>query len=328
MVNKNKDAQAHSQHKIRSINSYPKYWAECFGDAPYLPMSRKEMDDLGWDSCDIIIVTADAYVDHPSFGMAVVGRLLEAQGFRVGIISQPRWENADDFKILGQPNLFFGVTGGNMDSLINRYTADLRIRTDDAYTPHAEPGKRPDRSVIVYSQRCREAYYNVPIVIGGIEASLRRIAQYDYWSDSVRRSILIDSNADILLFGNSERALVELSHQIAKGKKISELWQLRGAAVVLKKLPADWTEIDSTRIDWPSKIDKLPNPYEYKEQSATEGAAETDSQLETIRVIPMPLHRKEKFDANRSYIRLPSYEKVTNDPALYAHCLACIASRS
>jgi uncharacterized radical SAM protein YgiQ len=148
---------------------------------------------------------------------------------------------------------------------------------------------------------------------------LRRIAQYDYWSDSVRRSILIDSNADILLFGNSERALVELSHQIAKGKKISELWQLRGAAVVLKKLPADWTEIDSTRIDWPSKIDKLPNPYEYKEQSATEGAAETDSQLETIRVIPMPLHRKEKFDANRSYIRLPSYEKVTNDPALYAH---------
>ena len=186
-----------------NLFAYPRYWAECFGTAPYLPMSRSEMDALGWDSCDIIIVTADAYVDHPSFGMAVVGRLLEAQGFRVGIIAQPAWNSADPFKILGRPNLFFGVTGGNMDSLINRYTADLRIRSDDAYTPNAEPGKRPDRSVIVYSQRCREAYYDVPIVIGGIEASLRRIAQYDYWSDQVRQSVLIDSNADILLYGLS-----------------------------------------------------------------------------------------------------------------------------
>ncbi|MEC7459848.1 MAG: YgiQ family radical SAM protein, partial [Pseudomonadota bacterium] len=192
----------------QAIFSYPKYWAECFGPAPFLPMSRDEMNELGWDSCDIIIVTADAYVDHPSFGMAVVGRLLEALGFRVGIIAQPEWDSAEPFKQLGEPNLFFGITGGNMDSLINRYTADLRIRSDDAYTPNAEAGKRPDRSVIVYSQRCREAYYNTPIVIGGIEASLRRIAHYDYWSDKVRRSILIDSNADILLYGNAERALV------------------------------------------------------------------------------------------------------------------------
>ena len=164
-------------HSPRKLYSYPKYWAECFGTAPFLPMSRNEMETLGWDSCDIIIVTADAYVDHPSFGMAVVGRLLEAQGFRVGIISQPKWDNAEAFKSLGKPNLFFGVTGGNMDSLINRYTADLRLRSEDAYTPHAKPGARPDRSVIVYSQRCREAYYETPIVIGGIEASLRRIAQ-------------------------------------------------------------------------------------------------------------------------------------------------------
>ncbi len=154
--------------------SYPKYWAECFGSAEFLPMSRKEMDNLGWDSCDIILVTADAYVDHPSFGMAVIGRFLEAQGFRVGILSQPAWDSAESpFRELGQPNLFFGVTGGNMDSLINRYTADLRLRSDDAYTPNGEAGKRPDRSVIVYSQRCREAYYDTPIVIGGIEASLR-----------------------------------------------------------------------------------------------------------------------------------------------------------
>ena len=119
----------------RELFAYPKYWAECFGTAPYLPMSKQEMDALGWDSCDIIIVTADAYVDHPSFGMAVVGRLLESQGFRVGIIAQPEWDSAEPFKILGKPNLFFGVTGGNMDSLINRYTADLKIRNDDAYTP-------------------------------------------------------------------------------------------------------------------------------------------------------------------------------------------------
>ncbi len=218
----------------QAIFNYPKYWAECFGPAPFLPMSRAEMDELGWDSCDIIIVTADAYVDHPSFGMAVVGRLLEAQGFRVGIIAQPEWDTAEPFKQLGKPNLFFGVTGGNMDSLINRYTADLRIRSDDAYTPNAEAGKRPDRSVIVYSQRCREAYYETPIVIGGIEASLRRIAQYDYWSDKVRRSILIDSNADILLYGNAERALVDLATELAAGKSIEDCWDMRGTAKGLR----------------------------------------------------------------------------------------------
>ena len=250
-----------SQHSPRKLFSYPKYWAECFETAPYLPMSREEMDQLGWDSCDIIIVTGDAYVDHPSFGMAVIGRLLEAQGFRVGIIAQPSWDSADPFKILGKPNLFFGVTAGNMDSLINRYTADLRMRSDDAYTPKGEAGRRPDRSVIVYSQRCREAYYDTPIVIGGIEASLRRIAQYDYWSDSVRRSVLIDSNANILLFGNAERALVEVAHQFAAGKTVEDMKFLRGTARVTAAVPEGWTEIDSTRIDWPSKIEQLPNPY-------------------------------------------------------------------
>lgn len=285
-------------------------------------MSRAEMDQLGWDSCDIILVTADAYVDHPSFGMAVVGRLLEAQGFRVGIISQPQWDNAEPFKALGQPNLFFGVTAGNMDSLINRYTADLRMRSDDAYTPNGEAGKRPDRSVIVYSQRCREAYYDTPIVIGGIEASLRRIAQYDYWSNKVRRSILIDSNADILLFGNAERALAELAHQVAAGKPIEQLWNLRGTAVVRNEKPAGWTEIDSTRIDWPSKIDQIPNPYDFHERKADAKNASKDSPASdtaNIRIIPLPLQRKEEFDAATSYIRLPAFNKVTNDPALYAH---------
>ena len=315
-----KHRQADSPPKLYA---QPKYWPECFGTAPYLPMSREEMDALGWDSCDIIIVTADAYVDHPSLGMAVVGRVLEAQGYRVGIISQPNWSSAEAFKQLGQPNLFFGVTAGNMDSLINRFTADLRKRSDDAYTPGGVAGKRPDRSVIVYSQRCREAYYDTPIVIGGIEASLRRIAQYDYWSDAVRRSVLIDSNADILLFGNSERALVELAHRVAAGESIADLWQLRGTAIVKKELPAHWTEIDSTRIDWPAKIDQIPNPYDFHSRSAQQ-RQDTDAEakepaVSTLRIIPLPLQRKVEFDPQTSYIRLPSFNKVTNDPALYAH---------
>ena len=307
----------------QAIFNYPKYWAECFGPAPFLPMSRAEMDELGWDSCDIIIVTADAYVDHPSFGMAVVGRLLEAQGFRVGIIAQPEWDTAEPFKQLGKPNLFFGVTGGNMDSLINRYTADLRIRSDDAYTPNAEAGKRPDRSVIVYSQRCREAYYETPIVIGGIEASLRRIAQYDYWSDKVRRSILIDSNADILLYGNAERALVDLATELAAGKSIEDCWDMRGTARVCDRPPEGWTEIDSTRIDWPAKIDKLPNPYEYqhsKQELNDERSTQCDrEEAAPVKIIPLPLQRQTEFDKLTSYIRLPSFNKVTNDPVLYAH---------
>lgn len=325
----NKNSQRSDlSHSPRKLFSYPKYWAECFDTAPYLPMSREEMDQLGWDSCDIIIVTGDAYVDHPSFGMAVIGRLLEAQGFRVGIISQPAWDSADPFKVLGKPNLFFGVTAGNMDSLINRYTADLRMRSDDAYTPNGDAGRRPDRSVIVYSQRCREAYYDTPIVIGGIEASLRRIAQYDYWSDSVRRSVLIDSNADILLYGNAERALVEVAHQLAAGRTTDEMEYLRGTARIRAEAPQDWTEIDSTRIDWPSKIDDIPNPYDFHDKktdskSTTESLdgsnGSDDTGKQAIRIIPLPLQRKEKFDSQTAYIRLPSFNKVTNDPALYAH---------
>jgi len=225
------------------------------------------MDKLGWDTCDIIIVCGDAYVDHPSFGMAVIGRFMESLGFRVGIIAQPDWKSAEPFKALGKPNLFFGVSAGNMDSMINRYTADLRMRSDDAYTPGGMGGKRPDRAVTVYSQRCKEAYKDVPIVLGGIEASLRRIAQYDYWSNEVRRSVLIDATADILLYGNAERAIAEIAHSLASGKSIKEMTSIRGTVVIKKEAPAGWTEIDSTRIDWPGNIDKLPNPYEYQHNS-------------------------------------------------------------
>ena len=238
----------------KNIFSHRKYWAERFGTSPFLPMSRAEMDQLGWDECDIILVTGDAYVDHPSFGMAIVGRLLEAQGFRVGIISQPDWRSADAFRALGRPKLFFGVTAGNMDSMVNRYTADRRVRRDDAYTANAAPEKRPDRSVIVYSQRAREAYPDVPIVIGGIEASLRRIAHFDYWSEKVRRSVLVDAKADLLVYGNAERAIVDIAHRLARRDTIKNLTDIRGTAFMRAATPADWIEIDSTRIDVPGAI--------------------------------------------------------------------------
>ena len=248
----------------KPLTSYRKYWAARFGTAPMLPMSRAEMEKLGWDSCDIIIVTGDAYVDHPSFGMAVIGRMLESQGFRVGIIAQPAWQSADPFKVLGKPNLFFGVTAGNMDSLINRYTADHKIRTDDAYTAGDIGGKRPDRAAVVYSQRCREAYNDVPIILGGIEGSLRRIAHYDYWQDKVRRSIVVDAKSDLLLYGNAERAIVEIAHRLAAREPVQKMTDIRGTAFVRR--PDDengtgWFEIDSTSVDTPGVVDAHMNPY-------------------------------------------------------------------
>ena len=248
--------------------SYKPFWAQRFGTAPFLPMSRAEMEQLGWDSCDIILVTGDAYVDHPSFGMAVIGRVLEAQGFRVGIIAQPDWHSAEAFKALGRPNLFWGVTAGNMDSMINRYTADRKIRSDDAYTPGNVGGKRPDRAAIVYSQRCREAYKDVPIVLGGIEGSLRRIAHYDYWSDKVRRSIVVDSKCDLLLYGNAERALVEVAHRLARREPIGNITDVRGTAFVRRMGEPGWLEIDSTEVDRPGRVDEHINPYQTPAEQA------------------------------------------------------------
>ncbi|PHS73019.1 MAG: YgiQ family radical SAM protein [Cycloclasticus sp.] len=307
------------------LSSYPKYWAECYGVAPFLPTSREEMDALGWDSCDIIIVTGDAYVDHPSFGMAVIGRLLEKQGFRVGIIDQPNWQNKDDFVLLGKPNLFFGIAAGNMDSMINRYTADKRTRSDDAYSPDDKAGHRPDRAVIVYTQRCKEAFPESPIVIGSIEASLRRIAHYDYWDDEVRRSILVDSQADILLYGNAERAITELAHRLSLNEPISDITDIRGTSFVRSSLPNGWTLIDSTRVDRPGKIDPHNSPYQTDEElaAATGGKcqisnaddANDGSQVVTLKFLP----KNSKTDRAKTVIRLPSYKKVKSDPVLYAH---------
>jgi uncharacterized radical SAM protein YgiQ len=300
----------------KPLTSYRKYWASRFGTAPFLPMSRQEMAQLGWDSCDIIIVTGDAYVDHPSFGMAVIGRVLEAQGFRVGIIAQPDWQSADPFKALGKPNLFFGVTAGNMDSMINRYTADRKIRSDDAYTPGDVGGKRPDRASIVYAQRCREAYPDAPIVLGGIEPSLRRIAHYDYWSDKVRRSLLVDAKGDILLYGNAERAIVEIAHRLAAKQKIHEITDVRGTAFVQREAPDDWMEIDSTEVDQPGRVEEHVSPYVNTAEKKEDCHAGADPASSVLTFVPNP---RVKLNRDRTVIRLPSYEQVKSDPVLYAH---------
>ncbi|MGZ5846814.1 MAG: YgiQ family radical SAM protein, partial [Ramlibacter sp.] len=311
----------------KPITSYRRYWAARFGTAPFLPMSRAEMDQLGWDSCDIIVVTGDAYVDHPSFGMAVIGRVLEAQGFRVGIIAQPDWHSAEPFKALGKPNLFFGVTAGNMDSMINRYTADRKIRSDDAYTPGDVGGKRPDRASLVYSQRCREAFNDVPIVLGGIEGSLRRIAHYDYWSDKVRRSVLVDAKCDLLLYGNAERAIVEIAHRLAAKEPVEQITDVRGTAFIRRETPQGWMQIDSTEVDQPGRVEDHINPYlttgdQAKAQGETcakeegTGAPDVAPATQPLTFVANP---RVKLNRDRTVIRLPSYEQVKADPVLYAH---------
>ncbi|QSX40626.1 YgiQ family radical SAM protein [Shewanella cyperi] len=310
-----------------TLFSYPKYWAECYGTAPFLPLSRAEMDKLGWDSCDIILVTGDAYVDHPSFGMAVIGRMLEAQGFRVGIISQPDWSSKDAFMTLGKPNLFFGVTAGNMDSMINRYTADRKLRHDDAYTPGNIGGKRPDRAVTVYTQRCKEAFKDVPVVIGGIEASLRRIAHYDYWSDKVRRSVIFDAKADILVYGNAERPLAEIAHRLAKGEPVSELTQIRGTAVISKTPMPEWRGMDSRKIDQLHKIDPIPNPYGADDVGCQNLSGPTDTKIfneetapDGVTVAkPISIQPPKPRPWEQTYVLLPAFERVSEDRYLYAH---------
>ena len=304
----------------RGLFSYPKYWAECYGTAPFLPTTRAEMDALGWDSCDVIIVSGDAYVDHPSFGMAVIGRMLESQGFRVGIIAQPDWNSKDAFMALGKPNLFFGVTAGNMDSMINRYTAEKRMRHDDAYTPGNIGGKRPDRAVVVYSQRCREAYKDVPLIIGGIEASLRRIAHYDYWQEKVRRSVLFDAKADILIYGNAERPLVEVAHRIAAGESVETIQDIRGTAVIRKEPLPGWRGSDSTAIDKIGKIDPIPNPYGADDVGCSKSEfkkAGIDLSAEAAKPITVQPARPKPWE--KTYVKLPAYEQVSVNKPLYAH---------
>jgi uncharacterized radical SAM protein YgiQ len=222
-----------------ALNNYPRYRAD-FSPSKFLPTSKNQMTQLGWNQCDIIIITGDAYVDHPGFGCAIIGRVLESHGFRVGIIPQPDWRNIDAFKALGPPKLFFGVTSGNMDSMVNHYTSERHVRDTDAYSPNGQAGLRPNRACIVYAQKCREAYTNVPIILGGIEAGLRRFAHYDFWSDKMRRSILFDAKADLLIYGNAERAIIHMSHYLGSGGDLSSeefLYHTPGIAFICATIP-------------------------------------------------------------------------------------------
>jgi len=256
--------------------------------------------------------------------------VLEAHGLRVGIIAQPDWHSAEPLRALGAPRLFFGITAGNMDSMVNRYTADKRVRSDDAYTPGGQGGQRPDRSVIVYAQRAREAYRDVPIVIGGIEASLRRIAHFDYWSEKVRRSVLLDAKADMLVYGNGERQICELAHRVAAGEGIGDITDMRGTVFVRKATPADWIEIDSTHLDAPGPLNPPLDPYAMAAAApdaavagptaaaaapACASAAAAPGAEKVVRFV----RRVKNVDRERSVIRMPSHEAVSADPVLYAH---------
>src|SRR5882762_3461539 len=201
--------------------------------APPAPTTRAEMAARGWDCVDVVFITGDAYVDHPSFAMALLARVLEAAGFRVAILSQPDWHSCEPWLQFGRPRLFFGVSAGNMDSLINHYTANKKVRNDDAYSPGGRIGLRPDRATMPYCQRAREAFPGVPVIAGGVEASLRRLAHYDYWSDTVKRSILLDAKADLLVYGMGEHAIVEIARRLASGQTVRDLRDMRGLAYVM-----------------------------------------------------------------------------------------------
>src|SRR5262245_31761937 len=218
---------------------------------PWLPTTAEEIRARSWDAADVVFVTGDAYVDHPSFAMAVLGRVLESHGFRVAILPQPDWKSAEAWRALGRPRLFYAVSAGNMDSMINHYTANRKRRNDDAYSPGGRIGLRPDRPTPVYAQRCREAFPGVPVVIGGIEASLRRIAHFDYWSEQVRPSMLVVSKADLLAFGKGEATIVAIAQRLAGGAPVSALRDLRGVAYLLgakEPLP-----------EWPGRTLALPS---------------------------------------------------------------------
>jgi uncharacterized radical SAM protein YgiQ len=261
--------------------------------------------------------------------MAIIGRVLEARGLRVGIIAQPDWHSTAPFRALGRPRLFFGVTAGNMDSMVNRYTADRRLRRDDAYTPGAAGGRRPDRAVIVYAQRVREAWPDTPIVIGGIEASLRRIAHYDYWSEKVRRSVLLDSRADLLVYGNGERAVCDIAARLDAGESIASIRDVRGTAFIGR--PAgEWIEIDSTHLDAPGPLAAPVDPYAMAPspaagpQPAAPAAPSADGGASVAATAPHEqvvrfTRRVANTDRERSVIRMPSHEQVAADPVLYAH---------
>jgi uncharacterized radical SAM protein YgiQ len=232
----------------------------------FLPISKKDLIDRGIEELDFVFISGDAYVDHPSFGTAVIARILEDEGFTVGIIAQPDWSNAEDFKRLGKPKLGFLINSGNIDSMVNAYTAAKKKRSDDLYSPGGKAGFRPDRAVIVYANRAREAYKDVPIILGGIEASLRRFAHYDYWDDKVRRSILLDSKADLLVFGMGEKIIIEIANLLKYGMQASKMTGVRGTSYLTKDISdvKNYVEIPSFEV---VSTDKMAYAESFKLES-------------------------------------------------------------
>ena len=253
----------------------------------FLPTCRQEMDARGWSELDVLIVNGDAYVDHPSFGAALIGRTLESKGFRVGIVSQPRWTDdpqtkrsrLDDLRAMGAPKLFVGVTAGNLDSMLNRLTAQKKLRSEDQYSPNGAVGSRPNRASIVYSNLCREAFPGVPIVLGGIEASLRRIAHWDHWEDKVRRAILLDAKADLLIYGMGERPVVEVAERLRDGASIRDVRDVRGTAYVLRK--GEWEALasDPSRFVTDGKVVVLPDYAEVKDAATSDACKQKFAEM-------------------------------------------------
>jgi len=283
-----------------------------------LPMNMEEARRRGWEEIDVVFVTGDAYIDHPSFAMAILGRVLEACGFRVGIIAQPDWRGCEPWKEFGRPRLFFAISAGNMDSMINHYTANRKVRNDDAYSPGGLIGLRPDRATLAYCQRAREAYKGVPIIAGGVEASLRRLAHYDYWSDTVRRSILLDSKADLVAFGMGETLIVDIAGLLAEGKSITELRDLRGVAYALgaeesrklrESMPLSPCDAESAWVDC-----RLPI-VDCRLEGGNERVSSGDSVQSRIG------NQRSRIN---DFVELPSFEAVRSDKLAFAEATRLI----
>lgn len=290
----------------------------------YLPMTREEMLNRDWHYVDFLLVAGDAYVDHPSFGSAIIARLLESLGFKVGIIAQPDWKTADSFTALGKPRYACLVTAGNLDSMVNNYTGNKKRRSEDLYAPGGKAGKRPDRATIVYCNRIREAWADVPLVIGGIEASLRRMAHYDYWDDRVRRSVLMDSNADLLVYGMGEKQIQEIAKRLAKGENIANITDVPGTAYISKEVPDKKLVLLPSFDDVSENRSKYAEAFKlsYREQNPFNGKAlvQPHGNRMVIQNPPAKPLTTEEMDRiyELPYIRSyhPSYEKSGGVPAL------------
>lgn len=291
----------------------------------FLPISKKDMLERGWEQLDFIFVSGDAYVDHPSFGPAILCRLLEKHGYKVGIIPQPDWHSTRDFNRLGKPRLGFLVSAGNMDSLLNKFTAAKKVRHQDAYSPGGKAGFRPERATIVYCNRLRELYADVPIIIGGIEASLRRMAHYDYWSNSVRRSILVDSQADLLVFGMGERALLEIAADLQQGVAIENIQDVQGTCYRVPNMDYAWDYLPlPSYSEVKNQKEKFAKAFkiEYLEQDAIRGkriAQQNDEWCVVQNPPARPLNEAEMdeiYDLPYQRTWHPIYDKAGGVPAI------------